>query len=86
MSHNDCETPDCDDALANLYEYLDSEMEDAEASQIREHLDDCSGCHSRFDFETRLRIVVRERLSEEVPPEFIARLRSALERETSTNG
>jgi mycothiol system anti-sigma-R factor len=86
MSDHDCDIPDCDEALANLYEYLDSEMEDAEASQIREHLDDCSGCHSRFDFETRLKIVVRERLSEEVPPEFIARLRSALETETSASG
>lgn len=83
MTHHDCNTPDCDDALARLYEYLDKEMEEAQASQIRAHLEECSGCNQRYDFEVRLKVVVRERLSEEVPDEFIARLRSALANESA---
>ena len=75
---------ECDDALTNLYQYLDREVEITSIEQIRAHLDDCSGCLRSFDFESRLRIVIRERLSEEVPFEFIERLREALARESST--
>jgi hypothetical protein len=35
-----------------------------------------------YEFEVRLKVVVRERLAEEVPPEFIERLRVALARES----
>ncbi len=75
---------ECDDALTNLYRYLDREIEVTSVEQIRAHLDDCPGCLRSFDFESRLKIVIRERLSEEVPSEFIHRLREALAREAST--
>ena len=75
---------ECDDALTNLYLYLDREIEATTSEVIRAHLDDCSGCLRSFDFEARLKIVVRERLSEEVPLEFLERLRQAIAREAST--
>ena len=59
---------ECDDALTNLYQYLDREIEPSTSEVIRAHLEDCSGCLKSFKFEERLQIVVRERLSEEVPP------------------
>ncbi len=68
----------CDDALASLYQYLDKELEEASAAQIRLHLDECGECVRRYDFETRLKTVVRERLAEDVPEEFIIRLRRVL--------
>jgi anti-sigma factor (TIGR02949 family) len=74
---------ECDDALANLYRYLDREIETTSVETIRGHLEDCQGCMQRFDFEARLKVVVRQRLSEEVPPELIERLREALAREAS---
>jgi anti-sigma factor (TIGR02949 family) len=76
---------ECDDALTNLYQYLDKEMEEATSTVIRAHLEDCSGCLKSFDFEARLQIVVRERLAEDVPPEFLARLRDALAREAASS-
>jgi anti-sigma factor (TIGR02949 family) len=72
----------CDEALTNLYQYLDREMGSADSDRIRAHLDDCSGCLDVFEFEVRLKIVVRERLAEEVPPQFIERLRAALAKES----
>jgi mycothiol system anti-sigma-R factor len=75
---------ECDDALTKLYLYLDREIEATTSEVIRAHLDDCSGCERSFDFEARLKIVVRERLSEEVPLEFLERLRQAIAREAST--
>ncbi len=69
----------CDEALANLYLYLDSELDRVSSDRIRAHLADCPPCDGVFRFEHRLKIVVRERLREEVPPHVIAKIRAALE-------
>jgi len=68
---------ECDDALTNLYQYLDREIEASTS--------DCSGCLKSFDFEARLQIVVRERLAEDVPDEFVQRLRDAIAREAASS-
>ncbi|HEX2404851.1 MAG TPA: zf-HC2 domain-containing protein [Acidimicrobiia bacterium] len=75
---------ECDDALTNLYQYLDREIETTTSEVIRAHLEDCSGCLRSFDFEARLQIVVRERLAEDVPPQFLERLRDAIAREAAS--
>jgi anti-sigma factor (TIGR02949 family) len=72
---------DCDEALANLYLYLDSELDDISAERIRAHLEACGGCSPSFDFERRLKMVVRQRLNEEVPQEFVVRVRQAIRAE-----
>ncbi len=68
----------CDDALTSLYLFLDEEMPEAETVRIRQHLADCPPCVGHFEFESRLKRVVRERLAEEVPPDVIDRFRAAL--------
>jgi mycothiol system anti-sigma-R factor len=73
----------CDEALENLYLYLDSELDSVTSERIRSHLDDCHGCVHSFEFEKRLKSVVKERLDEEVPDVFVARLRTALAREAA---
>jgi mycothiol system anti-sigma-R factor len=86
MTDDDCVdtgASNCDEAMERLYEYLDEEMDEATAEGIRSHLNDCGDCHGGFDFERRLKMVVRERLAEEVPLSFINRLRSALDREAA---
>jgi mycothiol system anti-sigma-R factor len=86
MKQDDCADVaghNCDEALERLYEYLDSELDQATSEGIRAHLDDCGYCSGSFDFEKRLKLVVKERLSEEVPQQFIMRLRGALDRETT---
>jgi anti-sigma factor (TIGR02949 family) len=75
---------ECDDALTNLYQYLDREIEATTSEVIRAHLEDCSGCLKSFDFEARLQIVVRQRLAEDVPDEFLQRLRNAIAREAAS--
>ncbi len=69
----------CDEALANLYLYLDSELDRVSSDRIRAHLADCPPCEQKFSFEQRLKIVVRERLQEEVPPHFVSKIRAALQ-------
>lgn len=72
---------DCDEALANLYLYLDSELDGVSTVRIKEHLEACGGCSGPFEFERRLKAVVRERLNEEVPEEIVIRLWEALRAE-----
>ncbi len=79
MSHN------CDEALAKLYLYLDAELDQVSAERIRQHLEACRGCSEGFDFERRLKIVVRTRLQEEVPEHLIEKIRQALASETLDN-
>lgn len=68
----------CDDALENIYLYLDGELTTDVAEDIRRHLDDCPPCLDAFHFERRLKTVVRARLQEEVPYEMIIRLKQVI--------
>lgn len=72
---------DCDDALAKLYLYLDRELDGVSSERIRAHLEKCSSCGGSFDFERRLKMVVRERLDEEVPQSLVDKVRDAIETE-----
>ena len=86
MNDNDCNdmsSSNCDEAMERLYEYLDKELDNATAEGIRNHLDDCGGCHNSFEFERKLKKVVRERLSEEVPDRFLIELRKAIDHEAA---
>lgn len=71
----------CDKALADVYPYLDRELTWWRRRRIRLHLAECPPCKNGFDFERRLKIVVRTRLAEDVPPEVIDRLHEALRSE-----
>lgn len=68
----------CDEALANLYPYLDRELDTVALERIRLHIEECPPCHGPFFFEERLRVVVSQRLREEVPDDMIERLRRLL--------
>ncbi len=84
----DCDDPKgttCDEALENLYLYLDTELDSLTSDRIRSHLDNCNGCVHSFEFERRLKTVVKERLDEDVPDAFVARLREALAEEAATD-
>ncbi|HSL24813.1 MAG TPA: zf-HC2 domain-containing protein [Acidimicrobiia bacterium] len=71
----------CDDALHAVYSYLDRELTWLQSWRVRRHLRGCNGCEAAFGFEEKLRILIRTRLQEEVPPEVVARLRQAIDRE-----
>jgi mycothiol system anti-sigma-R factor len=74
---------DCEQALANLYSYLDSELEPESSARVKAHLEACDGCDAPFDFELRLRQVIRGRLGEELPEVVLVRLRAMLAVETA---
>jgi mycothiol system anti-sigma-R factor len=68
MAEHDHEhSDDCDEALAELYTYLDGELTEERRVRIQTHLDDCSPCLEVYDFEAELRIVIRQKCRDEVP-------------------
>ena len=65
-----------------MYEYLDGELDESDVvDRIRFHLVDCPPCGDSFDFEVRLKRVVRERLAEDVPNDVMERLRTVVRSE-----
>lgn len=58
---------DCQQAIAELYSFLDGHLTDEKRQNIQQHLDDCSPCLEAFEFETELRAVVAFRCQEQVP-------------------
>jgi len=51
-------TPDCERALAEVYTFLDQELNETHRTEIMAHLEACGPCFEAFDFEAELRMVV----------------------------
>ncbi len=49
--------------------------------RIQHHLDDCSPCLAAYDFEAELRLVVRNRCTDQVPDSLRARIAQAIDAE-----
>lgn len=65
----------CEEALAEVYSYLDGELTDAKRQFIASHLDSCSPCYEAFDFEAELRMVVSSKAkADQVPEELRIRI------------
>ncbi len=73
----------CKEAVDKLYQYIDSELDPKTASEIRTHLDDCGPCCDSFEFEARLKGVIREHLSESVPTGLVDRVKQLIHDETA---
>lgn len=47
MSDNNC---NCRDALERVYEYLDNELSQPDAEQIKRHFEECRSCYPVLKF------------------------------------
>jgi mycothiol system anti-sigma-R factor len=72
----------CDHAIEYIYQYLDDEISVTRASRIKLHLRRCSACMSSYEFETKLKSVIRERGRTEPPPELFDTLRALIQEES----
>jgi mycothiol system anti-sigma-R factor len=68
----------CDDAVYELYTFLDGELTDERRHEIRRHLDDCPPCFEQFDFEAELRLVVASKCKDSVPESLRRRIAEVL--------
>ena len=71
----------CDHAIEYIYKYLDDEVTLAHASRIKLHLSRCSACMNAYEFETKLKRVIRERGHTEPPAELFDQLRTMIQEE-----
>jgi anti-sigma factor (TIGR02949 family) len=72
---------DCRKILGELWEFLDGEIPQREADEIRTHLTQCEHCNPQYRMQLRfLNALVRAHAAHEMPhPEFVRRLREALD-------
>lgn len=75
-------TPECREAISQLYVYLDGELTEERRTRVTMHLDYCGSCLEAFEFEAELRSVIAERARDRVPPSLLQRLAAALHEES----
>jgi mycothiol system anti-sigma-R factor len=75
-------TMDCDEAVHQLYHFLDGELTDERRIQITEHLTYCAPCGGAAEFEAELRIVIANRCKDHVPESLIKRIADAIDEES----
>jgi mycothiol system anti-sigma-R factor len=68
----------CEQALHELYRFLDGELNDERRTLIATHIEECSTCLGAFDFEAELRIVVSEKCRDTVPDALRERIARAI--------
>jgi mycothiol system anti-sigma-R factor len=73
---------DCQEALTELYTFLDGELTVEKREHIRHHLDDCNPCLGAYDFEAELRMVISAKCKEPVPESLKQKILQALEIQT----
>jgi mycothiol system anti-sigma-R factor len=68
----------CEEALAELYTFLDGELTEAKREAIASHLEGCNPCVEVFDFEAELRMVISAKCTEAVPESLRLRISQTL--------
>lgn len=68
----------CRQAVAELYTYVDGELDDTTRATIAQHLDDCAPCLEHFEFHDDLKRVIAQRCRESVPDELRSRIFDAI--------
>ena len=70
--------PECEEALHEIWGYLDGELTDEKRKAIKHHLDECPPCVDAQDFEAELRKVIAQKCRDEVPESLRNRIAEAL--------
>jgi len=68
----------CEEAIAQLHEYLSGELDQELLGVIRNHLDLCAPCEGTFAFETRFRAMIVTRCAESAPEALRQRIAEQL--------
>ena len=70
----------CEDAIRELYSFLDGALTIERRTIISAHIEQCSHCLEVFDFEAELRQVIATRCREDVPETLRIRILEVIER------
>lgn len=69
---------DCEQALKQIFEYIDHELQAADHHAMEHHLHTCKSCFSRVEFEQRLKAKVGELRKERASSDLENRIRNLI--------
>ena len=74
---------DCDEVLREVEAYLDRELPSERTEFIAVHLQTCSPCARRADFQQRLRAIIARKCAVEqaVPDSLVVKIRMVIDEE-----
>jgi anti-sigma factor (TIGR02949 family) len=74
----------CEEVLREIEHYLHGELDPISSAQLAAHLETCTPCLDRAEFQRKLKEIVRAKCRMEAPDHVIVRIRQAihLERES----
>jgi len=75
-------TMDCNEAVHQLYHFLDGELTEERRIQIADHLNFCAPCGGAVEFEAELRLVIANHCKDHVPESLIRRIAEAIDEES----
>jgi mycothiol system anti-sigma-R factor len=61
---------ECADFLERIVYFLDNELDEADCSAVRLHLDSCNPCLEKYDLQRTVKTVVARSCSERAPAEL----------------
>lgn len=73
-SHDDVSASDCADYLERIVYFIDNELDEADCSAVRRHLDTCNPCLVKYDLQRTVKSVVARSCSEAAPDELRQRV------------
>ncbi len=65
---------DCADFLERIVYFLDNELDEADCSAVRMHLDHCNPCLEKYDLQRTVKSIVARSCSEAAPSELRAKV------------
>ena len=71
----------CDEALHEIYQFLDGELTPENRTLIAHHLDESPPCGEAYDFEAELRNVIAQKCRDTVPESLRQRIADAISRD-----
>jgi anti-sigma factor (TIGR02949 family) len=69
---------ECEQALRQIFEYVDHELSEAEHATMERHLHTCQSCYSRAEFEARLKVKLGELKKDDPDATVHERIKSLL--------
>ena len=70
---------DCKSVLKDLFDYIDKEMNDQDASEMKAHLELCRVCFDRMEFEQLLRSHLQDKTTHPCPDSLKTRIKKLIE-------
>ncbi len=72
--HPDPSVAECADFLERIVYFLDNELDEADCSAVRVHLDQCNPCLEKYDLQRTVKAVVARSCHESAPDDLRQRV------------